>query len=249
MTFVKIIKKSFYFLWFPMNHFDDTFWTSRTFFKNNFRNGILGYTRYVYVTHRLCVRVLCKSDGTQCRLCLVGPRGFEERFVWSRLAHFDASKSTSTTFIALHHFRFNIRTRDWPWHISSTPSRIPLAIPHVGRAIFERDSNDQATRPTFAGWISFIVLLFLSSFRRVFDRVRFCLVLVILLGVAPTMTTILCITWIERRRCCSRSILSSAIDRQIFKTSITQATKISYIILSLLFYCYSFILESRLFCR
>lgn len=130
----------------------------------------LGYTRYVYVTH-LCVRVLCKSDGTQCRLCLVGPRGFGERFVWSRLAHFDASKSTFITSITLHHFRFNIRTRDWPWHISRTLSRIPLAIPHVGRAIFERDSNDQATRPTFAGWISFIVLLFLSSFRRVFDRV------------------------------------------------------------------------------
>lgn len=46
---------------------------------------------------------------------------------------------------------------------------------HAGRAIFERDSNDQASRDASdLRRVDFFVLTFLSAFRRVFGRVRFC---------------------------------------------------------------------------
>lgn len=55
---------------------------------------------------------------------------------------------------SLHHFRFKIDTRDWPWHISQRDDALLLAISH--RAVFERDWNDKrrAMTATFAGSIS-----------------------------------------------------------------------------------------------
>jgi len=241
MTFVKIIKKSFYFLRFPMNHFDDTFWTSRTFFKNNFRNGILGYTRYVYVTHASYVRatvhnvVYVSSDPEGLENASFGPASLISTLPSRRPPRL----SRCTIFALISAPATDLGT--FPVHRHGFRSRYRTL---AARFSSVTQMTKRRVRPSPGGFLLLSCYFFLHSVASSIGCDS-----VVILPVAPTMTTILCITWIERRRCCSRSILSSAIDRQIFKTSITQATKISYIIHSLLFYCYSFILESRLFCR
>lgn len=137
----------------------------------------LGYTRYVYVTLRLCVRVLCKNDGTLCCLSRRSPgvwgnASFGPVSLISTLPSRCPSRpSRCTTFALISAPATDLGT--FPAHRHGFRSRY--------RALAARFSSvtqmakRRAARPTFAGWISFIVLLLLlSSFRRAFDRVRFC---------------------------------------------------------------------------
>lgn len=174
----------------------------------------LSGTWYVYVTRHLCVSYV-RATMYSVVVSRWAPG------IWRCPPHFDASKSMSTTSIELHHFRFNIRTRDWPWHISSTSSRISLADtarwPRDFRAWLKWPNVARHVRPSPGG---FLLLSRYFFFLHSVASLIGCESAVILPGVAPTMT-ILCITWIE-----NKILFMFAIDRQILKASITQPIKI-----------------------